>query len=128
MSRVKLLIEDLTSLLREEIATIKQGQFDRIEGFVPRKLDLMEKLDAKSEVIEAALKDGDRELQMQVTELQSLLGRNRSMLERMTEATGTMVQELSRIRDRHGMGGIYNAEGQTRPSVATNPQHLDRSV
>ena len=60
--------------------------------------------------------------------LNTLIRKDHKLLERMTEATGRAVRELTRIRDRHGLGGLYESSGSPRKQDVARPQQVDQSI
>ena len=120
----------LTRLLEDEIAAIRRGDLEQVTTHAARKSDLGTVLEAAGPAIAAALAADppDTALQARIATLQALIETDRALLERMTQATGTIVTEIARIRDRHGLRGLYGEKGTQRAAEPVPMERLDRSV
>ena len=86
--------------------------------------------EARRKLPRALLEDHPQagELREKLTELRELIAQDHALLEKMTEATGTIIQELDRIRDRHSLSGTYGPNGEKRAKNPTSSQHFDQSL
>ena len=123
-------IKALTQLLQRENAAIRKGDLVQIDTEMSRKAKLGAALDAASDAIADKLSADptDDALVTQITALRAEIEANETLLASMTQATGSLVAELARIRDRHGLRGIYSATGTQRPGEPIAVQRFDRSV
>ncbi len=126
----KAAIAALTCLLRDEIAAIRRGELAQVGAHVTRKAELGAAVEAAAPAIAEALaaEPPDASLVARIATLRDLIDTNGTLLERMSQATGSMVGEVARIRDRHGLRGIYGAKGTQRASEPVPVQRFDRSV
>ncbi|MGY6695959.1 MAG: hypothetical protein ACXIUW_08015 [Roseinatronobacter sp.] len=123
-------ITALVRLLQDEIAAIRKGDLAQVSAHAGRKAELGAVVEAASPAIAAALAADAPEaaLKTQIATLRDLIDTDRTLLERMTQATGDLVTELARLRDRHGLRGIYGATGTSRGSDPLPVQRFDQSV
>lgn len=123
-------IKALTRLLQRENAAIRKGDLAQIDADTTRKAELGAALEAASPAIAEALAADppDDALIAQITALRAEIEANQTLLDGMTQATGGLVAELARIRDRHGLRGIYGATGTQRAGEPIAVQRFDRSV
>ena len=123
-------IAALVRLLQDEVTAIRNGDLGQVSAQAKRKAELGAVVEAAGPAIAVALaadlpEDG---LQAQIATLRDLIDTDRALLERMTQATGALVTELARLRDRHGLRGIYGATGTSRGSDPLPVQRFDQSV
>ena len=123
-------IAALVRLLQDEVTAIRNGDLGQVSAQAKRKAELGAMVEAAGPAIAVALaadlpEDG---LQAQIATLRDLIDTDRALLERMTQATGALVTELARLRDRHGLRGIYGAKGTSRGSDPLPVQRFDQSV
>lgn len=130
-ARATQLVDQLARLLRDEIAAIGQGQLARVEELYPRKTELLGEIEAAFENQEKFLSGSAPAtvaLRRKLKELHGLIQTDLSLLQRMTEATGAVAQEIDRIRDRQSLRGLYDRGGARKTGDVTQPQRLDQSV
>ncbi|MWD28477.1 hypothetical protein E0K89_013410 [Aquicoccus sp. SCR17] len=131
MSAETSIIDRLARLLRDEIAAIGAGRLETVRDLYAEKSALLAELEAASGGIEAGLAKKDEAadlLREQLAELQVLIRKDHALLERMAAATGSVARELARIRDRHGLGGLYESSGARRESDVSNGPQVDQSI
>lgn len=123
-------IAAITRLLQDEIAALRRGDLAQVEALVARKTELSAALEAAGPAIAAALAadPSDTAVRQRMVKLNELIETDRALLERMTQVTGAMVGEVARIRDRHGLRGIYSAKGTQRAPEPVPVQRFDHSV
>ncbi|EYD73659.1 flagellar protein FlgN [Limimaricola hongkongensis] len=122
-------IAALTDLLEAEIAEIRTGDLSRVAGRLEEKSALAARLDAAGPEIGAALDDEDGDgLRARLDALAALIARDAALLERMREITAEVNRELSRLRDRHGLGGLYGADGHRSARDTLSRASMDKSV
>lgn len=120
-------IEALAQLLKEEISAIDRGDLDKVVQLYPRKAELLAALEAAAPAIGKST-PSDTAMRERLQELQALVRKDAALLERMTEATSDLVSEISRIRDRHGLKGLYGAKGEMQKTTATVSQRVNQKV
>jgi hypothetical protein len=120
-------IDALTQLLREEIAAIDRGDLDKVTELYPRKAALLEALEAAAPALRES-SDTETGMREKLQQLQELVRKDAALLARMTEATSDLVSEISRIRDRHGLKGLYGVKGEVRDTTVTVSQRIDQQV
>lgn len=131
IARATQLIDQLARLLRDEIAAIGQGQLARVDELYPRKAELLGEIEAgfgTDENFFAGADPAAETLRRKLEDLRGLIQADLSLLQRMTEATGAVAQEIDRIRDRQSLRGLYDREGTQHSAAVTQPQRLDQSV
>ena len=123
MSASHQIIERLSRLLHDEISAIAIGELEVVRKLYSEKSALLNELEEASGQIEAHLKKGG-----DLTNLYALIRKDQLLLERMADATGRAAQEISKIRDRYGLGGLYESSGSLRKDDVARPQHIDQSI
>lgn len=120
----------LTLLLQHEIAAIRRGDLEQVPALAARKTELAQAVEAAGPAIEAALLAGpdDTALRARIAVLHDLIETDRMLLDGMMQATGAVIAEIARIRERHGLGGLYGEKGTQRPAAPVPLERLDRSV
>ncbi len=116
------LLAAATTLLRHENDTIAAGDFDQAPQFAPRKAAALAELEAAAPALEQALAEGGEgsaALRDKVAAFQEVMERNARLTRAAARAAGDLVEELSRIRDRHGLKGVYGESGEVRGDVAS---------
>ena len=123
-------LDALMRLLQDEIVAIRRSDLGQVDAFAARKAELSATLEAAGPSIAEALAADppDMALRGRIANLQELIETDRMLLERMTQATAAMLSEIIRIRDRHGLGGIYGEKGKARAAEPVPLERLDRSV
>ena len=131
MSASHQIIERLSRLLHDEISAIAIGELEVVRKLYSEKPALLNELEEASGQIEAHLKKGGDQsarLREDLTNLYALIRKDQLLLERMADATGRAAQEISKIRDRYGLGGLYESSGSLRKDDVARPQHIDQSI
>lgn len=132
IARAQLLADRLAKLLRDEIAAIGQGRLGDIATLAAEKAALLEEIDTAFAEGAALFAGADRvradKLRARLAEVQDLVARDLELLDRMTRATSAIAAEIARIRDRHGLAGLYGPDGEKRHSDVARAQRFDRSL
>ncbi len=120
----------LTLLLQQEIAAIRRGDLEQVPALAARKTEFATQVEAAGPAIEAALRADpqDTALRDRIALLHELIETDKTLLDGMMQATGAMIIEIARIRERHGLGGVYGEKGTQRPMAPLLAERLDRSV
>jgi len=120
----------LTRLLQDEITAIRAGDLDRVLAHAPAKAELVATLEAANPALDAALRaePADMALRRRIARLQDLIAQDAMLLDSLVQASGGMIAEIARIRDRHGLRGVYGENGTQRPAEPLSPARFDRSV
>ena len=125
------IIARLSRLLHDEISAIGAGKLETVRELYPSKVALMQELEEATAAVGKRLAAGGEDsvsLRKQLDALQVLIRKDHALLERMTDATGRVARELARIRDRHGLGGLYESSGTRRKDDVAIPQQVDQSI
>ena len=116
---------------RREASQPQTAKVETVRELYPQKAALLAELEEASDAINRHLSEGGDEatrLRDSLELLNTLIRKDHKLLERMTEATGRAVRELTRIRDRHGLGGLYESSGSPRKQDVARPQQVDQSI
>ena len=126
------LADRLSRVLHDEIAAIGRGQLGDVVELATEKAQLMQEVEAVFAdgvpLFSGASRAAADRLRTRLTEVQELVAKDLAMLERMTEATGAIAAELTRIRDRHNRVGLYGPDGARHDGDVAKTQRLDRSL
>lgn len=130
-ARATQLVDRLARVLRDEIAAIGRGELAEVELIFPRKQQLLAEIEAAFSD-PAPLLEGETppavRLRERLAELQRLIRTDLALLQRMTEATGAVAREIERIRERHGLSGLYDKDGASVTSPVARPQRYDTAL
>ncbi len=114
-------VDALGNLLRREIAAVEGGSFDQLVGFASEKARITAELEHQlSENPEAVSKD-------KLRDLKDLIARDHHHLQLARQATAEMIKEVSQIREKHSIAGIYGRSGAKRDNRATVMTTVDKS-
>lgn len=115
-------VDALGNLLRREIAALEGGGFDQMVAFASEKARLTEALERElSAAPEAVSKD-------KLRDLKDLIARDHHHLQLAREATAEMIKEVSGIREKHSIAGVYGRNGAKRDNRATLMASVDKSL
>ncbi|EAQ01979.1 flagellar P-ring protein precursor [Pseudooceanicola batsensis HTCC2597] len=130
MAQALSVVERLSRLLRDEIAAITSGRLGEVTEIYPQKTALLAEVEEAFATPQALLVDHPQaaELRTKLAELRELIAQDHALLEKMTDATGAIIDELDRIRDRHSLSGTYGPDGEKRPRDVSSSQHFDQSL
>ncbi|MGI3170974.1 hypothetical protein ACRARG_17615 [Pseudooceanicola sp. C21-150M6] len=130
MTAAVTVVDRLSRLLRDEIAAITAGKLGVVNELFPEKQELLSQVEEVFAAPRPLLEDHPRsaELRHKLEEMRELIAQDFALLEKMTEATGAVIEELDRIRDRHSLSGIYGPDGAKRPKTVASSQHFDTSL
>ena len=114
MTAAVTVVDRLSRLLRDEIAAISAGKLAVVNEIFPEKSKLLGEVEEVFAMPRPLLEEHPRaaELRHKLEELRELIAQDFALLEKMTEATGAVIEELDRIRDRHSLSGIYGPDGE----------------
>lgn len=114
-------VDALGNLLRREIAAVEGGAFNQLVEFASEKARLTAVLEEQlSHDPEAVSKDKLRDLKV-------LIARDHHHLQLARQATAEMIKEVSGIREKHSIAGIYGRSGAKRDNRATLMATVDKS-
>lgn len=130
MAQAMSVVDKLARLLRDEIAAITGGRLAEVTEIYPQKTALLAEVEAAFATPRALLVDHPQasELQAKLEELRGLIAQDHALLEKMADATGAIIDELDRIRDRHSLSGTYGRDGEKKVNVTKTSQHFDQSL
>lgn len=123
-------VERLSRILRDEIAAITAGRLGEVTEIYPQKTALLAEVEKAFATPDPILRDHPQsaELRQKLAELRELIAQDHALLEKMATATGAIIDELDRIRDRHSLSGVYGPDGEKKPQKPTKSQHFDQSL
>lgn len=123
-------ITALTALLEAEISEIRAGDMSGVAERLEEKSKLAARLEAAGDDIEATLQDAETgpALRTRLDMLAGLIARDAAILERMRVTTSQLARDLSRLRDRHGLGGLYGSDGNRSAKDTLSRAPMDKSV
>lgn len=130
MTQAMSVVDKLARLLRDEIAAITGGRLAEVTEIYPQKTALLAEVEAAFATPRALLVEHPQagELQSKLEELRLLIAQDHALLEKMTDATGAIIDELDRIRDRHSLAGTYGPDGEKKSRNPRTSQHFDQSL
>lgn len=114
-------VDALGNLLRREIAAVKGGAFNQLVEFASEKARLTAVLEEQlNHDPEAVSKD-------KLLDLKDLIARDHHHLQLARQATAEMIKEVSGIREKHSIAGIYGRSGAKRDNPATLVTTMNKS-
>lgn len=126
------LADRLARVLHNEIAAIGRGHLGDLVALATEKAQLLERIEPVLAGGHDRFEDADpaarQRLRQRLAEVQDLVAQDLMLLERMTAATGAVAAEIARIRDRHGLSGLYGRDGEKRSDAVSKPQRFDRTL
>ncbi|MCA0922626.1 hypothetical protein [Pseudooceanicola nanhaiensis] len=125
------IIDQLSKLLRDEIAAVGAGRLEEVNKLFPQKSALLQKLQDASPALEKAAQESGtsaERLREKLRAVQELIRSDLAILERMTHATGEIAKELSRLRERQSLNGLYGSTGTTRQEVVAPATQVDQTI
>jgi hypothetical protein len=130
MARAMTVVDKLARLLRDEIAAITGGRLAEVTEIYPQKTALLAEVEDAFATPRALLVEHPQsaELRIKLEELRTLIAQDHALLEKMTDATGAIIVDLDRIRDRHSLSGTYGPDGEKKAVASRNSQHFDQSL
>lgn len=123
-------VDRLSRVLRDEIAAITGGRLAEVTELYPQKAALLAEVEDAFATPKSLLEDHPEaaKLRVKLGELRELIAQDHALLEKMTDATSTIIDELDRIRDRHSLSGTYGPDGEKKPKDTSPSQHFDQSL
>jgi flagellar biosynthesis/type III secretory pathway chaperone len=130
MAQALSVVDRLSRLLRDEIAAITGGRLAEVTEIYPKKTALLAEVEEAFATPRALLTDHPQSAEQRgkLVELRELIAQDHALLEKMTQATGAIIDELDRIRDRHSLSGTYGPDGEKRARSTVASQHFDQSL
>lgn len=124
-------ITAVTDLLQDEIAAIGAGDLDAVGTLYERKAELLKRIELQMPVVEPFLRDrltGDDPLRARFTAFRAAVEEDSELLDRMSQATGEIVREIEKIRDRHSLNGLYGKSGQKVGEEIGAQRQIDKTI
>lgn len=121
----------VAALLDEETAVINAGRLDQVERFIAPKAELLKKIELRLPVVEPFLQEAVAsrpELREKLVHLRRRAVENANIIRRMSEATTAIIDEVSRIRDRHSLSGLYEKSGRKVVTGDAKMQRIDKAL
>lgn len=130
MANAMNVVDKLSRVLRDEIAAITGGRLAEVTELYPQKTALLAEVEEAFATPRALLVDHPQAAEMQgkLEELRKLIAQDHALLEKMANATSSIIDELDRIRDRHSLSGTYGPDGEKKAKTARSSQHFDQSL
>jgi|GEM_PF-303946 len=132
ISRFAGIVTELTALLERENAALADGDVSAVAGLFAQKQVLLTRLETRQPVVEPFLHesaDVATALRSRLEALAAQINRNAALLSAMSEAARAIRLEVSRVRDRHSLNGMYDKSGQTRsPGAAEKQREIDTNL
>lgn len=125
------LVDNVIEILKKEIDAMKEGDFETLTELFELKKECVTSLETKMPIIEEYLqssRDGMDDLRAKIVELKALIDENGVLIERMHAATGSIVREWEKIKDRHSLSGTYGKDGRKQSSHMPTRQKFDEKL
>lgn len=117
----------LRALLERENTALDRGDTRKALALVPEKEALLSRLESRGTDLRTRA-EADAALRASLLSLQALLARNAARIDRLRIAAGEMAADLVRLRERHGLGGLYGRDGDARQKDVAAMPRIDREV
>jgi hypothetical protein len=122
-------VGEAVALLNEEVAALAEGRFQVVSEVFERKASLLKWLELRMPLVEPFLQHEaakSRGLPERLAELQKAVSEDSAMLQRMATAAGTIVREIRKATERHGLSGLYGKSGQKLGTRDGGDMRIDR--
>ena len=116
----------LDALLLRESAALDAGDTRALAAMTSEKETLLDRLDARAEELLASA-ETDPQMRARLETTRAEVGRNGRRLAHVAETVHAMAETLRRVSGRHGLGGLYGADG-TRARAEAPKGRLDREA
>jgi flagellar biosynthesis/type III secretory pathway chaperone len=118
---------ELAQVLDREIAALDRGDTRGALAFLPQKEAILARLDSRSsDLMEKAGKDAG--LRRTLDTIRHALARNAARVERARDAAAAMSDTFARLRERNGLGGLYDAGGDARRAADAPRPRLNQEI
>ncbi len=124
-------LEAVTALLHREIAAIGAGALEEVGALYGAKTALLERIALRAPLAEPFLGSKVAEvldLRGRLGALKDAVAEDSALLERMAQATDTIVREVEKIRDRHSLRGLYGKSGRPLHEPAAPRRQVDKTI
>lgn len=115
-------VDALGAVLRKEIAAIESGDFSLMVQYSGEKARLGSLLETLLQADPEAVDQND------LRDLKALITRDAQSLQQARHATAEIIQEVSDIRERRSIAGLYGRSGEKRGNRATFATPVDKMV
>jgi len=122
-------VGEAIALLNDEIAALAEGRFHVVSEMFEQKAAVLKWLELRMPLVEPFLSHEvakARGLPDRLAELQRVVGEDSEMLQRMARAAGTIVHEIRKATERHGLNGLYGKTGQKLGGQEGGQMRIDR--
>lgn len=122
-------VGEAVALLNQEVAALSEGRFQVVSDLFEEKAALLKWLELRLPLVEPFLSHAaakSRGLPERMVELQAAVSADSEMLQRMASAAGTIVQEIRKATERHGLNGLYGKSGQKLGAQEGGQMRIDR--
>ncbi|RRH75775.1 hypothetical protein [Falsigemmobacter faecalis] len=132
ISRFAGIVADLTAVLERENEALLAGDVTLVAELFGQKQVLLTQLETRQPVVEPFLRESaavTEALRSRIQVLATQINRNAALLEAMSDAARAIRLEVSRVRDRHSLNGMYDKSGHTRgQGPAGPPREIDTNL
>ena len=125
------LVDNVIEILKKEIDAMREGDFETLTELFELKKECVTSLETKMPIIEEYLQsnsDGLDELREKIVSLKALIDENGVLIERMHAATGSIVREWEKLKDRHSLSGTYGKDGRKQSAHTRGRQKFDEKL
>lgn len=131
MTRCFGLVDDLLSISDKESRQLDLGDTEGLSQTLDRKRDALIALEGGlAELNRLGLAGSDRmeQLGSRLAELRARAQRDMERAQVKTEAIRKVLHEVKKVRERHGLGGLYGADGRRLAGTPLPRAGVDRSL
>lgn len=132
ISRFAAVVAELTALLERENDALLQGDVAAVVDLYPQKQVLLTRLETRQPVVEPFLHESAEvaaALRSRIQALATQINRNADLLSAMSDAARAIRLEVTRVRDRHSLKGMYDKSGQTTaPGASATQREIDTNL
>ncbi len=120
-------LRTLDALLDRERHALDAGDTRALAAMTAEKAELLDRLEARSGELKTRA-ESDAELRRRLGETREKLVLNATRLERVASTVTELAGALAKVRDRHGLAGLYGSNGAKSASAAPRQATLDREI
>ena len=125
------MVDGILGLSDEEARSMDLGDAETLAEILDRKRQSLEDLEAGlAELDKEALQGHPQmvDLISRLTDLRTRAERDMERAQVKTVAIRKVLHEVKKVRGRHGLGGLYGADGRHRKDSPVTKTGIDRSI
>lgn len=122
------LAKSLAESLESENEAIRGGNLEIINQRFEAKKHLVQIMEDRQPIVEPFLRSAieeDEETRGVIEALRAAAQENAELLERVARSAEAVSKEIMKIRDRHGLSGLYEKTGRKRGDVGPVLENID---